>query len=197
MDNLSKKVEILEKALEREKKARKKAEDILEEKSTELYALSEAQKTSNQKLSHLLKEKTNQLEGVFTNILDAYVVIDISGYVLTMNDAAIQLLGFDHKKENVNLIELVKPESKDYTLNAFRTLYEQGTFSNYKAKLLTKNNQEKIVQINASIIYDDNDKPIAAQGIARDITNARQTHKKRFKTHPQFQLKLSFTSCKT
>ena len=82
MDNLSKKVEILEKALEREKKSRKKAEDILEEKSTELYALSEALKTSNQKLSHLLKEKTNQLEGVFTNILDAYVVIDISGYFL-------------------------------------------------------------------------------------------------------------------
>ena len=107
MDNLSKKVEILEKALEREKKARKKAEDILEEKSTELYALSEALKTSNQKLSHLLKEKTNQLEGVFTNILDAYVVIDISGYVLTMNDAAIQLLGFDHKKENVNLTEYI------------------------------------------------------------------------------------------
>ena len=177
MDNLSKKVEILEKALEREKKARKKAEDILEEKSTELYALSEALKTSNQKLSHLLKEKTNQLEGVFTNILDAYVVIDISGYVLTMNDAAIQLLGFDHKKENVNLIELVKPEFKDYTLNAFRTLYEQGTFSNYKAKLLTKSDQEKIVQINASIIYDDNDKPIAAQGIARDITNETQLKK--------------------
>ena len=171
MNDLSKKVEILEKALQREKNARKKAEYILEEKSTELYNLSEALKISNQKLAQHLKEKTIQLEGVFTNIIDAYVVIDISGYVLSMNDAAITLLGFDHKKENVNLLELVKPEFIEYTKLAFKELYQKGKFANYRAQLYTKNKEEKFVQINASIIYDDNGKPIAAQGIARDITN--------------------------
>lgn len=90
----------MERAVLREKNARRKAEAILEEKSDELYQLSEALKTSNQKLSKLLKEKTNQLEGVFTNIIDAYVVIDIHGYVLNMNEAAKKLLGFDHEKEN-------------------------------------------------------------------------------------------------
>ncbi len=171
MNELSKKIEVLEKALLREKNARKKAESILEEKSTELYNLSEALKTSNQKLAKHLKEKTNQLEGVFTNILDAYVVIDINGFVLNMNDAAVTLLGFDHKKENVNLLELVKPEYIDYTKYAFRELYHKGKFANYRAQLYTKNKEEKFVQINASIIYDENGKPIAAQGIARDITN--------------------------
>ncbi len=161
----------MERALQREKNARRKAEAILEEKSTELYQLSEALKTSNQKLSKLLKEKTTQLEGVFTNIIDAYVVIDIHGYVLNMNEAAKQLLGFDHEKENINLVELVKSEYKSYSKDAFKKLYQQGTFSNYKVKILTKSKKEKTVQINASIIYDDNGNPIAAQGIARDITN--------------------------
>ena len=53
----TKKIEILERALEREKKARKLAEKILEEKSTELYDLSEALRQSNNRLKELLKEK--------------------------------------------------------------------------------------------------------------------------------------------
>ena len=161
----------MERAVLREKNARRKAEAILEEKSDELYQLSEALKTSNQKLSKLLKEKTNQLEGVFTNIIDAYVVIDIHGYVLNMNEAAKKLLGFDHEKENISLVELVKPEYKSYSKDAFKKLYQEGMFSNYKVKLITKDKKEKTVQINASLIYDDEGIPIAAQGIARDITN--------------------------
>ena len=161
----------MERAVLREKNARRKAEAILEEKSDELYQLSEALKNSNQKLSKLLKEKTTQLEGVFTNIIDAYVVIDIHGYVLNMNDAAKKLLGFDHEKENISLVELVKPEYRSYSKDAFKKLYQEGTFSNYKVKLVTKDKKEKTVQINASLIYDDEGNPIAAQGIARDITN--------------------------
>ena len=124
MEESLKKIEILERAVLREKNARRKAEAILEEKSDELYQLSEALKTSNQKLSKLLKEKTNQLEGVFTNIIDAYVVIDIHGYVLNMNEAAKKLLGFDHEKENISLVELVKPEYKSYSKDAFKKLYQ-------------------------------------------------------------------------
>lgn len=161
----------MERAVLREKNARRKAEAILEEKSDELYQLSEALKNSNQKLSKLLKEKTTQLEGVFTNIIDAYVVIDIHGYVLNMNDAAKKLLGFDHEKENISLVELVKPEYRSYSKDAFKKLYQEGTFSNYKVKLVTNDKKEKTVQINASLIYDDEGNPIAAQGIARDITN--------------------------
>ena len=161
----------MERAVLREKNARRKAEAILEEKSDELYQLSEALKNSNQKLSKLLKEKTTQLEGVFTNIIDAYVVIDIHGYVLNMNDAAKKLLGFDQEKENISLVELVKPEYRSYSKDAFKKLYQEGTFSNYKVKLVTKDKKEKTVQINASLIYDDEGNPIAAQGIARDITN--------------------------
>ena len=52
------KIEILERALEREKKARKLAEKILEEKSTELYDLSEALRQSNNRLKELLNEKS-------------------------------------------------------------------------------------------------------------------------------------------
>lgn len=71
----SNKVEILERALKREKAARKAAEKILEEKSRDLYLLSEELKT-------LLNEKSSVLKGLFDNINDAYLVVDLKGNIL-------------------------------------------------------------------------------------------------------------------
>ena len=51
-------IDILKRALQREKAARKAAEKILEDKSRELYHTSEELKESNLKLEDLLYEKS-------------------------------------------------------------------------------------------------------------------------------------------
>lgn len=164
------KIEILERALKREKAARKAAEIILEEKSYELYNLSEELKISNSKLEEALSEKTSELEGVFLNIIDAYLVMDLMGNVLNMNDAAKKMLGYDIDKESLNLNNIVNENYLEYTTKAFKELYNKGFYKDYKAIIKTKNNEEKLVQVNSSIIYNKQGKPIAAQGILRDIT---------------------------
>ncbi len=168
MDN--KEVNLLKKALERQKKARLQAEKILEEKSQELYSTSRQLKETNERLENLLSEKTSELEGVFINIIDPYLVMDIEGNVIRMNAAASQLLGYDHTQEKINLQQLVHPEYIQYTKESFKQLYEVGTLKNYKAKILAKDNSVHFIQVNSSLIYDKNRNPIAAQGIIRDIT---------------------------
>ncbi len=164
------KIQILERALNREKAARKAAEKILEEKSYELYNLSEELRISNQKLEESLSQKTSELEGVFFNIIDAYIVMDIMGNVISMNDAAIEMLGYNPEKESFNLSNLVTEDYIEYTAKSFKELYEKGYLKNYQAVIKTKTNEEKLVQVNSSIIYNKVGKPIAAQGIIRDIT---------------------------
>lgn len=166
----SKEVTLLKKALERQKKARRQAEMILEEKSQELYATSRQLKETNARLENLLSEKTSELEGVFINIVDPYLVMDINGQVIRMNAAATQLLGYDHNKESINLSQLVHPEYLEYTKESFKKLYEVGTLKNYRAKIVVKDKSVRFVQVNSSLIYDKDRNPIAAQGIIRDIT---------------------------
>ena len=89
-----KQIQLLERALAREKAARKAAEQILEEKSRELYFNSQELEKLNSRLELLVKEKTTQLKGVFENIVDAYVVMNLTGDVLKMNEAAVNLLGY-------------------------------------------------------------------------------------------------------
>ncbi|MEX6625504.1 PAS domain S-box protein [Tenacibaculum salmonis] len=168
-------IDILERALKRQKAARKIAEKILEDKSRELYLIYEELKETNTKLEESLKEKSSELKGVFQNINDSYLIMDLSGNVLKMNDSAIDFLGYDISKDKLNVKNLIYPEDSDYSFKSFYILYKTGSFSNYVARILTKKNEVKWVQINATLIYDKNNKKIAAQGIIRDITETKRT----------------------
>ena len=166
----SKEVTLLKKALERQKKARIQAEKILEAKSHELYNTVHHLKQENSKLQHLLDEKISELDGAFINIIDPYVVMDLKANVINMNNSAKEFLGYDHTKNKINLSKLVHQDDLEYTIKSFNFLLEVGTLKNYKAKIILKDKTEKHVQINANLIYDPNGKPIAAQGIIRDVS---------------------------
>ena len=159
-------LDILKRALNREKLARKAAEKILEEKSRELY-------TTSQKLEQLLVEKSSQLQGVFENIVDAYVVMDVNGNILKFNDAATLLFGYDINKHTLNVKELVYKDDLEYAWKSFEVLKTKGYFKNYKARIYTKTKEVKWVHINASLVLDRDKNPIAAQGIVRDITEIK------------------------
>ncbi|NNK71670.1 MAG: PAS domain S-box protein, partial [Flavobacteriaceae bacterium] len=167
------KIDILKRTLEREKRSRKAAEKILEAKSAELFQITRELQESNSKLESLLKEKTTELKGVFENIVDAYAVIDLSGNVLKMNEAAVQLLGFKTIHDEVNLMNLVHPMEIERAHSGMEQLVLNGSISNYELKIITAEENLKLVSINASLIYTDSGQPIAAQGIVRDITDER------------------------
>ncbi|RRQ48043.1 PAS domain S-box protein [Maribacter algicola] len=168
MDN--KEVLLLKKALERQKKARQQAERILESKSKELYDVTRHLKETNTKLEGLLSERTSELDGVFMNILDPYILMDLQFNVINMNTSAKELLQKDHTKENVNLARFVHPDFQQYTMESMQSLLDVGTLKNYRAKIRIAHDREIWVQINASLIFNNKRKPIAAQGIIRDIT---------------------------
>ncbi|MFK8058779.1 MAG: ATP-binding protein [Polaribacter sp.] len=166
-------LDILQRALKREKAARKAAEKILEDKSRELFSKSNELKESNLKLNDLLDEKSSTLKGIFENINDAYIVMDLFGNVLKMNEVAEDLFGYNLEKEKFNIPNIIYKEDSEYAYNSFKELHTKGFFNNYISRILTKKNQIKWVQVNGTLVYNKNKKPIAAQGIVRDITQIK------------------------
>lgn len=161
---------VLQRALSREKKARKAAERLLEHKSKELYDASLHLREANGKLEGMLNEGGSRLDGAFVNIIDPYVVMDLTTRVINMNTSAKDFLGFDNKEEDVMLAEMVHEDFLEYTAESFKALLQVGVLKNYNVKIITRNNGEKYVNINASLIYNEKGNPIAAQGVIRDIT---------------------------
>ena len=116
------KINILLRALKREKSARKIAEKILDDKSKSLYIISDKLKKTNLQLEHLLDEKSSQLQGVFENINDAYLVTDVNGNVLKMNDVAVDVFNYDIHIEKFNLSNLIYYKDKEHAHNSFNLL---------------------------------------------------------------------------
>ncbi len=166
------KIKVYERALAREKAARKQAEQILEEKSRELYEKSEELRISNFKLENLYKQTSSELQGVFENIVDAYVVMDMNSKVIKMNHAAEILLGYK-LEEDIDLFSLVHEEEKEKTAEAFKYLFHNSSITDFQIKIVVKDGSTKMVHINASLIFDSDKNPVAAQGIVRDITKEK------------------------
>ncbi|MDG1044730.1 MAG: PAS domain S-box protein [Flavobacteriaceae bacterium] len=167
-------IELLQRALDRQVKARKEAEKILESKSKELYDNLHYLREDNNRLKGLLQEKTSELEGVFFNIPDPYLVINLKGQVIKMNQAAKLFLGFDTEKEDFYAAQLVHHEYLMATLQSFGLLQEVGILKNFKTKINIKSGGSRFVQVNANLIYDASGMPIAAQGVLRDVTNEEE-----------------------
>ncbi|MEQ6122520.1 PAS domain S-box protein [Reichenbachiella sp. MALMAid0571] len=154
----------LEKALKRERAARKQAENILEMKSLELYEI-------NQKLKMSSRPK-QAIKAVLshTDINDAYVKIDMDGNFLAMNEAAVKVFGYDIMNEPVNAFDLIYRDDYSHVMAAFRGMVENGNNIDFVARAYSKNNPVKTIHVNAEAIYDDDNKPIAAEGFLWDIT---------------------------
>jgi PAS domain S-box-containing protein len=167
-------VEILKRALERERKARKLSEKILETKSLELYSLAEHLKRANTQLEGLLNTRSDVMDTSFFNIIDPYVVMDLNFYVIRSNASAREFLGIDPSDAPVKLSTFVHPDYKKYTADSFKVLLQTGVIKNYRSKIYVNGGQTRFVQINASLIYDNHNQPIAAQGIIRDVTQEHE-----------------------
>jgi len=166
-------LEILKRALEREKASRKAAEAILEVKSAELYEVNRKLEQSYTELISMYDKTSSELQGVFENIVDAYVIMDINGNILKFNEAATELFGYDIEQESLNVAKLIYREDFEYAMTSFAELQTQGFFKNYEARVYTKSREVRWVHINASLVLDKNGIVIAAQGIVRDITDIR------------------------
>ncbi|WP_339687617.1 PAS domain S-box protein [uncultured Nonlabens sp.] len=186
----SNKIKIYERALAREKAARKEAERILEEKSKELYLKSKELEISNEKLYELLQTKTSELKGVFGNIGDAYFVMNLKGLVLSMNEAAQKLLGYSPEVK-LNLFSLVLREERDKLLSSFKELMENGSIKDFQVKIKVASGLTRMVHINASIVYNRKNQPVAAQGIVRDITEEKAAQQLLLKSQNQLSTLIS------
>ena len=169
------KINILQKNLKTEKAARKAAEKIVEDKSKDLHLLSHELKKTNLKLEAIKVEHSSQLETVFENINDGYISMDLFGNVQQMNNNAKEFFGYNIEEEELNVFNLIFPDDFEHASKSFVTLTKEGSFTNYRTRVLTKDKQVKWVQINGNLLIDKENNATGAQGIIRDITSEKRS----------------------
>lgn len=166
-------IQHLEESLALERKAREEAEATMEQKSLDLHDKNQELEETNQTLSKVINEKQIELNNLFKTIIDPYILMDLYGNVLKMNDASINFFGINNEKEPFNVVDTLYPDDVEYAMKAFQKFQKIGFFRNFQARIYNKQKEIKWVDINCNIVYDANGNPTLAQGIIRDITQQK------------------------
>lgn len=179
---MSKELEFLKRKLERERKARRAAEQILESKSLELFKANEELREINNNLEELVKERTEDLrrtESRFELIVETANDIiyrnDKEGNFTYANPAALELLGYTLEElKEIHFSELVEPEHLEDVISFYEKQYQEKIPGTYKEfPIITKN--KETVWLGQNVIYqfdkEDNLKQIST--VARNITDSK------------------------
>jgi PAS domain S-box-containing protein len=165
------KVDILQRALERERIARKEAERILEDKSRQLYELSEELKKTNKALQGNLSEKTLELQAIFDNS-SLGIVLTKYGKIIETNKAFEELLGFtseELKKMDVQSISVSDdyPSSRDLMEKLNNGIIDKFSVNKRYVK---KNSTVIWAKTNVAAIRDKSGQIIYQVALVEDIT---------------------------
>lgn len=91
-----------------------------------------------------------------------------------MNKIAFNLINYDLSKEKINIRDLIYKEDIDYAEDFFKTLYKEGSIDGYRLRILPKSKELMWLQVKGTLLYNKENKPIAAQAIIRDITKEKK-----------------------
>ncbi len=176
-------VEILKRRVEREQKARRQAERILEEKALALY-------TTNEQLKHLNENLEKQVnEGIFElqdtekryrelieSVQDIIYKISTDGYFTFVNSVVVNRLGYtENEIIGRHFTELVEPDYAIPLTETYRAMIEHKTESTYN-EFPVKAKDGRIVWIGQTVrLIKNGDSVVELVAVARDISDRKAT----------------------
>ncbi|WP_158211933.1 PAS domain-containing sensor histidine kinase [Robiginitalea sediminis] len=174
MSRNKEKLEILKRALERERKAHQQTSEVLGEKLQEIRQLESKLAKASLKLEERAKSEEPWFHQSFQEILDPYIITDLDSNVQRMNLAAMAFFGYEGAPPPLRLFDLVHPEDLAYTRQSVQKLFELGAMRNYTARVRIASGAYRYIRVNGSVVYDAAGKPEVVHGIMRDITSEKE-----------------------
>jgi PAS domain S-box-containing protein len=122
-----------------------------------------------------LKESEERYRSLFDRSQDMVYIHDLKGNFIDANAAVEKVLGYT-KAELLRLDfqSLITDDQRPLLAEVFKEIYETGTLKQQTVfAFKTKDDRYVFVELMGSLIYRDN-KPVALQGIGRDITERKR-----------------------
>jgi len=176
-------IELLNKKLQREKAARKQAENILEAKALELYQANESLRKLNQNLEKEIVKRTESLTQsekryriLVENAKDIIYNIDNEGYFLFVNSTGIQRFGYEENEIlGRRYIEFMPEEDIKSEFEYYTNVKENGLISDYhEFRVVSKDGSIFWIGQNVNRVTKE-DGTFYFSAVARDITRRKNT----------------------
>ena len=135
-----------------------------------------------------LQEIEARYRNLFENANDLIYIHDLHGNYLSINRACERVFGYTSEEAlKLNACDLVAPEDLERVKARFKEKLNGTAGENtYESDWLTRDGRRVTLEINSSIIYKEG-RPVAVQGIARDITERKRTEEALIRSEKQYR----------
>ena len=154
---------------------------IRDDQNKPVRAIGTCQDVTQRKLGEKrIKETEERYHALFDRSLDAVYVHDLAGRFVDANPAALQLLGYSREEVGkVSFADILANEEE--VRRAYESMQTQLTTDVsdgvVEYQLKRKNGERIWVELASSLVFEEG-RPVALQGIARDITQRKNSEEK-------------------
>jgi PAS domain S-box-containing protein len=137
------------------------------------FAGSHSDITDRKRIEDILRESEKKYRILFEESKDAILVSDITGRILDVNRAGMDLFGYT--KEELLMLDPVRLYSNpDDRKRLWQQLYSSGFVSDYELEMKRKDDEIIIVHLTVSVLRDDEGKIFGHHGIIHDMTERKK-----------------------
>lgn len=175
-------LEMLKRRFERERRARKQAEAILEQKALQLYNTNEELRQLNESLEHTVNERTKELERserryrqIIETATDLIYRITPEGYLTYVNPVGKYKLGFETKEAvGKHFSNFVHPDYIEEVTVYYKDVQSKKQVENYyEFPLVSKEGKTLWIGQNIQMIFNDSNEIAEIAAVARDVTGRK------------------------
>jgi PAS domain S-box-containing protein len=127
------------------------------------------------------RSSEEKIRAIFESINDGITITDLQGSITELNQAAINLHGFEHREElkGHSAFELIAKQDHPAAMENMQLTLSHGTSGLLVYKLLKKSGKEFDGELNAVLIKDEAGNPAGFVALTRDITPRKQAEAER------------------
>lgn len=133
-----------------------------------------------------LRERTEFLENILQNTLDAIIVIDAQDRIRTWNRGAQVIFGYTDQEvigKSIDLLVSTGDPEGPLTERLHRSAGPDGYMRRLECVLRTKGDQPRTVELSASPLKDKRNRPMGCSCIVRDLTDLKAMQEELVRTH--------------
>jgi len=130
-----------------------------------------------------LKKNQEKLKSILSASPDAITATDLNGIITECNEQTLRMHEYASKEELIgkSAFDLIAPKDHEKAEEKIKETLEKGYVKNVEYTFLTKNGREFPAELSASVIRDQNRKPIGFVAITKDISERKTLEQQLFK----------------
>ena len=133
--------------------------------------------TDRKRATEDLEESESRYRNLFENANDIIYVHDLEGNYISINKAGERVIGYPREEAlQMNMKQIAAPDHLKRSRKHLKKKIDGIEQTSYEMDCITKDGRRLTLEINSTAIRKDG-VPVAVQGIARDVTERKQTER--------------------